>query len=65
MGAGPQGLGTDALAARLLARGVAIEPGAVFYADSPQACNRMRIGYPSIAVDRIDAGVRLLAEVLG
>lgn len=61
---GPQGLDTDALAARLLARGVVIEPGAVFYADAPPACNRMRIGYSSIAVDRIDAGVRLLAEAL-
>ena len=61
---GPQGLDTDALATRLLARGVVIEPGAVFYADAAQVCKRMRIGYSSIAADRIDAGVRLIAAEL-
>jgi len=48
----------------LLARGVVIEPGAVFYADAAQVCKRMRIGYSSIAADRIDAGVRLIAAEL-
>lgn len=58
---GPPGLDSARLAARLLERGVVIEPGAVFYADAPQGCKHMRIGYSSIAADRIDAGVRLIA----
>ncbi len=61
---GPPGLDTAALAARLLARGVVIEPGAVFYADPPQRCSQMRIGYSSIGLDRIEAGVRLIAAEL-
>ena len=61
---GPPGLDSAALAGRLLARGVVIEPGAVFYADAPQGCKHMRIGYSSIAADRIDAGVRLIAAEL-
>jgi len=61
---GPHGLDSAALASRLLAHGVVIEPGAVFYANALQACNSMRIGYSSIAADRIDAGVRLIAAEL-
>ena len=62
---GPQGLDTAALAARLLARGVVIEPGAVFYAQAPEVCHSMRIGYSSIAADQIEPGVRLIASELG
>lgn len=61
---GPHGLDSTVLASRLLARGVVIEPGAVFYADAPQVCNSMRIGYSSIAADQIDPGVRLIAAEL-
>jgi GntR family transcriptional regulator/MocR family aminotransferase len=61
---GPPGLDTSALAERLLAQGVVVEPGSVFYADPPAACNAMRIGYSSIAVDRIDEGVRVIAREL-
>lgn len=58
---GPPGLDTAVLATRLLPRGVVIEPGAVFYANPPPHCSHMRIGYSSIAADRIEAGVRLIA----
>ena len=61
---GPQCLDSAALASRLLARGVLIEPGAVFYAQEPQSCSRMRIAYSSIAADQIEPGVRLIAAEL-
>ena len=61
---GPQDLDTTALSSRLLSRGVVIEPGAVFYARAAQESNRMRIGYSSIPVDRIEEGVRLIAQEL-
>lgn len=61
---GPPGLDSARLAASLLARGVVIEPGAVFYADAQQGHRYMRIGYSSIAADRIDAGVGLIAAQL-
>ncbi|MEP7056743.1 MAG: PLP-dependent aminotransferase family protein [Caldimonas sp.] len=62
---GPAGLDTRELAERLSQIGVIVEPGDVFYPASRQPCNHMRIGYSSIAVDRIDAGVRLIAKELG
>ena len=61
---GPDGLDTRALARSLYREGVVVEPGAVFYPAHDQPCARMRIGYSSIAVDRIDAGVQLVAQVL-
>ncbi len=61
---GPAGLDTAALAERLYGAGVVVEPGAVFYPAAGQPCSRMRIGYSSIALDRIDAGVRIIAAAL-
>ncbi len=57
-------LDTRELARRLLERGVVVEPGDVFYPAAGRPCNQMRIGYSSIAPERIDAGVRVMAEVL-
>ncbi len=61
---GPAGLDTSLLADRLYREGVVVEPGAVFYSTGGQVCNQMRIGYSSIAADRIDAGVRVIATAL-
>ena len=61
---GPAGLDTSVLAERLYGTGVVIEPGAVFYSATGQPCSRMRVGYSSIAVDRIDAGVQIIAKAL-
>ena len=61
---GPEGLDGEALAQRLYAQGVVVEPGEVFYAGAKPPRNRLRIGYSSIAADRIEPGVRLLAEEL-
>jgi GntR family transcriptional regulator/MocR family aminotransferase len=60
--AGPDGLDGEALAQRLYAKGVVVEPGEVFYGGAKPPRNRLRIGYSSIAVDRIEPGVRLLAD---
>ena len=61
---GPEALDTEQLAQRLHAQGVVVEPGQVFYAAGKVPLNTLRIGYSSIAADRIDAGVRLLGEAL-
>jgi len=60
---GPAGLDASALAQAARARGVLIEPGAVFYA-RPTASqnNRFRMGYSAIAGAAIEAGVRQLGE---
>ena len=53
-----------ALAGALYRLGVVVEPGDVFYAAPRQHHNQLRIGYSSIALDRIDAGIRLLGSLL-
>ena len=58
---GPAGLDASALAQAAWARGVLIEPGAVFYARPTAAQNnRFRMGYSAIAGAAIEAGVRQL-----
>jgi DNA-binding transcriptional MocR family regulator len=52
------------LAARLGAQGVVVEPGDVFFTGSRRPHQHRRIGYSSIPVDRIEAGVRLIAREL-
>jgi GntR family transcriptional regulator / MocR family aminotransferase len=60
----PSGVDTAVLGRTLYQRGVVVEPGAVFYARPGGLCNQMRIGYSSIAVDSIEAGVREIARAL-
>lgn len=59
----PPGLDTNALAREALKRGVVIEPGGIFFADPARAKDTARLGFGSIAPDRIEPGIRLLAEV--
>ena len=61
---GPVGLDTRQLAERLYEVGVIVEPGDVFYPAGKKPCARMRIGYSSIALERIAPGVRLIAREL-
>lgn len=61
---GPDGLDTERLAQQLYEQGVVVEPGEVFYGNAKPPRNRLRIGYSSIAAERIDAGVRLIAAGL-
>ena len=58
------GVDTRALAATLYRQGVVVEPGDVFFASARPPRRHLRIGYSSIAVDRIEAGVRVIASEL-
>lgn len=55
-----KGVDTRALAARLYLQGVVVEPGDVFFTGTRPQRHHLRIGYSSIAVDRIDAGARII-----
>lgn len=61
---GPDGLDTTQLAAKLLAQGVVVEPGEVFFARRRAPCHELRIGYSSISTDRIEPGVRIIGAQL-
>jgi GntR family transcriptional regulator / MocR family aminotransferase len=58
------GVDTRELAQRLYLQGVVVEPGDVFFAGARMPRRYLRIGYSSIPVDRIEAGVRLIASAL-
>jgi GntR family transcriptional regulator/MocR family aminotransferase len=59
-----KGIDTRELGARLYRQGVVIEPGDVFFAGARPPLQHMRIGYSSIPVDRIEAGVRVIGNEL-
>lgn len=61
---GPEGLDAGALTEAALEKGVVIEPGGIFYADPQGPRNRFRLGFSSIATERIERGVELLAEAM-
>ncbi len=62
---GPEGFDADALAARALEKGVVIEAGSAFFADRPAKKNCFRLGFSSIETDKIEAGVKVLAGLVG
>ncbi|MDG0022966.1 PLP-dependent aminotransferase family protein [Trinickia sp. Y13] len=60
---GPQWLDAERLAADAQAVGVLIEPGNVFFMSDDQDARRyFRMGFSAIALDRIEPGVRALAQ---
>ncbi|AWI80720.1 MAG: 2-aminoadipate aminotransferase [Betaproteobacteria bacterium HGW-Betaproteobacteria-13] len=62
--AGPAWLDANELADEALKHGILIETGSVFFtSDSPPA-NYFRLGFSSIAAERIEAGIKSLAEVV-
>ena len=61
---GPDTLDTLKLAQDLYRVGVAVEPDAFVYPTSPNHCASMRLGYSSIATERIEPGVQAMAAVL-
>ena len=61
----PAALDSRELAERLYLQGVVIEPGDVFFAGAKPPLHHLRIGYSSIALDRIEPGVRVIAAELG
>lgn len=61
---GPEGLDATALAAELLQDSVLIEPGAPFFDGDTIPTEYFRLGYSSIPVERIEAGIDLIARRL-
>ncbi len=61
---GPDYLDSEVFAQKLEAHGVLIEPGHPFFSDPPSPCPYFRLGYSSIALDRIADGVAKIQEVL-
>jgi GntR family transcriptional regulator/MocR family aminotransferase len=61
---GPDGLDAEALAERALNEGIVIEPGHVHFAKEPRPRNFFRLGFSTIPEERIEPGIRLLAELV-
>jgi GntR family transcriptional regulator/MocR family aminotransferase len=58
---GPPQFDAEVLANRLQKRGVLIEPGHIFY-NKGVPKNSLRIGFPSVAGDKIDLGLRQIGK---
>ena len=61
---GPEGLDATALARRAQQEGILIEAGDVYYFSDDPPRNYFRLGFSSIPVDRIEPGIRKLAELV-
>lgn len=61
---GPERLNARVLMEAALDKGVVIEPGDVFFAQENPPLNCFRLGFSSIAADRIEEGVRIIAELI-
>ncbi|SLN76267.1 MocR-like pyridoxine biosynthesis transcription factor PdxR [Oceanibacterium hippocampi] len=61
---GPEGLDGESLARLALERGIVIEPGRIFFQVPNPPRNYFRLGFSSIPTDRIEPGIRLLAELV-
>lgn len=61
----PETVDTRALASRLKADGVLIEPGHAFFTKPEDTRRYYRLGYSSIPTERIRAGIGLIAEHIG
>jgi GntR family transcriptional regulator/MocR family aminotransferase len=46
-------------------QGILIEPGDVHFLDAPPPRHCFRLGYSSITAERIEPGIRKLAEIIG
>lgn len=60
---GPQGLDTDDLRDRLLAKGVLFDPGRLFFMDQ-RPTSSFRLGFAAIEPERIDGGLWEIAKCL-
>jgi GntR family transcriptional regulator / MocR family aminotransferase len=61
---GPAWLDARALALKAASRGVLIEPGDVYFTAASRPLNHFRLGFGSIRLDRIEPGIRLLADAM-
>ena len=61
---GAPGLNSTALAAEALKAGIVIEPGDIFFAETPPPKNYFRLGFSAVRTDRIADGVSRLASII-
>lgn len=61
---GPAWLDSDRLAREAAAKGIILEPGAVNFLGSDAQRNCFRLGFSSIATEKIEPGIRALAEIV-
>jgi GntR family transcriptional regulator / MocR family aminotransferase len=61
---GPDGIDTAILARQALAAGVVIETGAIYFAQTPPPSHFCRLGFSSVAAERIEPGIKTLAGVV-
>jgi GntR family transcriptional regulator / MocR family aminotransferase len=61
---GPKQLDMNAVEKEALKKGVVIEPGAVHFMAQPGPSNYFRLGVSSIPTERIEPGIKLLAETV-
>lgn len=61
---GPSWLDATELARNAEALGVLIEPGEIFHMTEGTGRNTFRLGFASVPVERIDAGIRILAQAV-
>lgn len=60
---GPQWLDCNELASRALEEGIVIEPGDIYFSDPENHRNYFRLGFSSIAEERIEPGIERLAGI--
>jgi GntR family transcriptional regulator/MocR family aminotransferase len=61
---GPEGLDSEELQQRAMAEGVLIESGTIHFLEDSPPKNYFRLGFSSISTDRIDGGIKKLAEII-
>lgn len=61
---GPDDLDAEALAREALKEGVVVEPGRILFVADDGPRNYFRLGFSSIPAEKIEPGIRLLAEVI-
>jgi len=61
---GPEGLDADELQKLAKEESILIESGTVHFLDEPAPKNYFRLGYSSISTDRIEPGIKRLAELI-
>jgi len=61
---GPADLDAESLARDALNAGLIIEPGSIFFLGQDRPANHFRLGFSAIPSDRIEPGIRLLADLI-